>query len=202
MIDPVASKLARRGPDTVEILRLRIDLALVSPTVTRTILIRATSRLSTLHTAIQCAMGWEDCHLYEFEMNGERYGPLELYDDLDDLGGGKLQSDKKQVGTVFSKGGNMMSYLYDFGDSWHHTITLEERLPPNLQMRRPMCIAGENACPPEDVGGHGGYMNYLEAVLDPLHEEHEEMIEWRGSGFHPSHFSIDAVEARLQRELG
>ena len=48
-------------------------------------------------------------------------------------------------------------------------------------------------------------MDYLEAVLDLLHEEHEEheeMIEWRGSGFHPSQFSIDAVEARLQRELG
>ncbi len=34
-------------------------------------------------------------------------------------------------------------------------------------------------------------MHYLEAVLDPQHEEHAEMIEWRGPGFHPSRFSID-----------
>ncbi len=194
--------MARRGPGTVEILRLRIDLQHVSPTVTRTILVRATSRLSTLHTTIQCAMGWEDCHLHEFEKDGVRYGPIELYDDLhDDLQDDVLQSDKKQVGTVFKKGTNTMSYLYDFGDGWQHTITLEARLPADPTLRRPTCVAGENACPPEDVGGPGGYMHYLEAVLDPQHEEHSEMIEWRGPGFHPSHFSIDMAETRLQRYL-
>jgi len=202
MIDLEVSRMARRGPATVEILRLRIDLEHVSPTVTRTILVRATSRLSTLHTAIQCAMGWDDCHLHEFEKDGVRYGPLDLYDDLHDPDDGELQSNKKQIGTVFSKGENTMSYHYDFGDSWHHTITLEERLPADLRLRRPSCVGGENACPPEDVGGPGGYMHYLEAVLDSQHEEHSEMVKWRGPGFHPSRFSIDMAEERMQRYLG
>lgn len=191
-----ASKAARRGPDAVEILRLRIDLDHVTPVVTRTVLIRASSSLSTLHSVIQAVMGWEDYHLYEFTKDGVRYGPTNLYDDLDDV---ELESERKQLGTLFRQGEKTLIYLYDFGDGWQHTVTLEERLPPDLSLRRPKCIAGENACPPEDVGGPGGYMHYLEAVLDPQHEEHEEMLEWRGSGFHPSRFSIDEADAQLQR---
>lgn len=197
MVDLDTSRKARRGPATVEILRLRIDLENVTPTVTRTILVRATSKLSTLHTAIQCAMGWEDCHLHEFEKDGVRYGPVDLYDDLDDV---ELESEKKQLGTLFRTGKSTMSYLYDFGDGWKHVVTLEEQLPPDLSLRRPTCIAGDNACPPEDVGGSGGYMHYLEAVLDPQHEEHADMMAWRGPGFHPSHFSIEEAQVRLQRE--
>ncbi len=191
-----ASKAARRGPDAVEILRLRIDLDHVTPVVTRTVLVRASSSLSKLHTVIQAVMGWEDCHLHEFTKDGVRYGPTHLYDDFDEM---DLESERKQLGTLFRKGEKSLIYLYDFGDGWQHTVTLEQRLPPDLSLRRPTCIAGDNACPPEDVGVPGGYMNYLEAVLDPQHEEHEEMIEWRGPGFHPSRFSIDEANAQLQR---
>lgn len=195
-LDVSASKLARRGPNTVEILRLRIDLVESAPTVTRTILIRATSPMSVLHKAIQTAMGWEDCHLHEFEKDGVRYGPIEQYDDLDDA---DIKSERKKLDTLFRSGEKTLRYLYDFGDCWYHTITLEETLPADLSLRRPTCIAGENACPPEDVGGMPGYMDYLEAVLDPQHKEHAERTKWRGAGFHPSHFSVEEAETRMQK---
>jgi hypothetical protein len=41
------------------------------------------------------------------------------------------------------------------------------------------CIAGENACPPEDIGGAGGYEEFLEALADP--EEYPNLfpdLEW------------------------
>lgn len=186
---------ARRGPNTVEILQLRIDLTHVSPTVTRTILVRATAKLTTLHKAIQCAMGWEDCHLHEFEKDGLLYGEENPFAVVGDP---PMESEKTQVGTLLTKDGETLSYLYDFGDSWHHTVTREATLPPDLGLRRPRCIASENACPPEDVGGPPGYMEYLEAVLDPKHPMHSEMIEWRGPGFHPQNFSVDDAEARMQ----
>ena len=192
------SKALRRGPDTVEILQLRIDLEYILPTVTRTLLIRASSSLGTLHTAIQAAMGWEDSHLHEFEKDGVRYGQPNLYEDFEELA---VESERKQLGTLFRKGTQSLSYLYDFGDSWKHTVTLEDRLPADLKMQWPRCIAGENSCPPEDVGGPPGYMHYLEAVLDPNHEEHVDMIQWRGAGFHPSHFSPDEANARLKKWL-
>ena len=53
-----------------------------------------------------------------------------------------------------------------------------------------LCLAGENACPPEDVGGSAGYAEFLEALNDPDHEEHNRMITWIGGSFDPSAFNL------------
>ncbi len=37
---------------------------------------------------------------------------------------------------------------------------------------------GKRACPPEDCGGVGGYYEFLAAISDPKHEEHQEKKEW------------------------
>ena len=47
------------------------------------------------------------------------------------------------------------------------------------------------ACPPEDCSGPHGYMNLLDILNDPKHEEHEEISEWIGEGFDPEQFSVD-----------
>ena len=60
------------------------------------------------------------------------------------------------------------------------------------------CIAGENACPPEDVGGSSGYEEFLEALAEPGHPEHAEQKEWIGRPFDPHLFDIDEINARLQ----
>jgi hypothetical protein len=64
----------------------------------------------------------------------------------------------------------------------------------------PRCLAGERSCPPEDVGGSGGYADYLEALADTDHEEHENMMEWRGP-FDPEAFSIEKVNRELERKF-
>ena len=57
-------------------------------------------------------------------------------------------------------------YLYDFGDSREHRFTVEATMPPHRK-RIPYCIDGGNACPPEDVGGLGGFENVCAAMIDP-----------------------------------
>ena len=37
----------------------------------------------------------------------------------------------------------------------------------------------------EDVGGVWGYAEFLEAIKDPIHERHTEMVEWAGGDFDP-----------------
>ena len=68
-------------------------------------------------------------------------------------------------------------------------------------MRQPqryaLCVAGENARPPEDVGGIPGYYELLEVIADPSHEEHESMVEWCGGSFDPRRFDIDAAHQSL-----
>jgi hypothetical protein len=62
----------------------------------------------------------------------------------------------------------------------------------------PACIQGERACPPEDVGGIGGYAYFLEAVQDPTHPEHDSYLEWIGGRFDPEAFDLEQVNRRLR----
>ena len=59
------------------------------------------------------------------------------------------------------------------------------------------CLAGEHACPPEDVGGSHGYADFLAAIADPTHEQHDEYVSWSGGAFDPTRFDLVAVNQRL-----
>ena len=62
-----------------------------------------------------------------------------------------------------------------------------------------VCIDGQNACPPEDCGGIGGYERFREVLADPTDEEHEHYTEWIGGTFDPERFDLVVVNAALQR---
>src|ERR1035437_9710850 len=65
--------------------------------------------------------------------------------------------------------------------------------------KHPVCLAGANACPPEDCGGIPGYYDLLAALADPKHEQHEEMKEWVGGAWDSTRFSLEDVNAGLKR---
>jgi hypothetical protein len=87
--------------------------------------------------------------------------------------------------------------LYDFGDGWEHTIKVENIVMPESDTRRISCISGENACPPEDVGGPHAYFEFLAAIKNPAHEEHTTMREWIGGSFDPAAFDLTDINERL-----
>jgi hypothetical protein len=60
-------------------------------------------------------------------------------------------------------------------------------------------MAGENACPPDDIGGPGGYEEFLDALKDPSHPEHLQYLEWIGGSFDPALFDVTEANAALQR---
>jgi len=49
----------------------------------------------------------------------------------------------------------------------------------------------------QDVGAARGYIDFLEAINDPKHEEHDEMRRWIGRPFDPAAFDLDEVNERL-----
>jgi hypothetical protein len=65
-------------------------------------------------------------------------------------------------------------------------------------VRYPCCVAGKRACPPEDCGGPWGYADFLEAIQNPKHPAHEEMLEWAGGEFNPEAFEMEAVNEELR----
>ena len=78
-------------------------------------------------------------------------------------------------------------------------IIIETTSPPVAGWNYPLCAAGERACPPEDVGGQPGYEEFLTAIADPAHEEHDDMLVWVGGLFDPEGFDINCVNRGLRR---
>jgi hypothetical protein len=68
---------------------------------------------------------------------------------------------------------------------------------PKPSAPRIRCVAGEDAWPPEDVGGAPGYAEFLEVLKDPAHEGHTNMLTWAGGAFDPTVFDIIRVNQRL-----
>jgi hypothetical protein len=183
---------ARRITARTRIFQLKVQLREVSPPVWRRVLVPGEMSLAELHEVVQVAMGWTDSHLHEFEIGGARYGvpdPDWGFDDVADESRVKLW----QVAVE----GSRLRYAYDFGDGWQHDVIVEKVLGRQLGLRYPCCLAGRRACPPEDVGGPWGYEEFLAAVGDPGHDEHEHWMEWAGGSFDPAEFDLAAVNKAL-----
>jgi len=182
-----------RAPD--RIYQLKITLKNVRPPIWRRILVSGKTALPELHFIIQAVMGWHNCHLHSFEDGEVSYGERDTdfgLDELEDERRVKLQSIALAVGSKFE-------YLYDFGDGWQHTVLVEKVLTAAPGGVYPVCITGKRACPPEDCGGAWGYVDFLEAISNPEHENHDEMQEWIGEGFDSEAFDLNVVNAMLSQ---
>jgi Plasmid pRiA4b ORF-3-like protein len=104
-----------------------------------------------------------------------------------------------RLSELLNQRGAKANYTYDFGDSWEHSIRVEKVLPAKPGVVVPQCTGGELNAPPEDCGGLPGYYNLLEAILDPEHDQHEELLDWIGGSFDPEFFSADAINQRLDK---
>jgi hypothetical protein len=202
----MARSLGRYLPEK---LRLRITLAGSKPKVWRQVEVDSGLTLDELHYVIQNVFDWEEAHLYQFlvppggKLTMKAMGDAKRYDTLppdpifDD--GDSERADEAMIGRIFTDKIKQIIYEYDFGDSWQHIVKLEKRSPWEDVPQPPRCIAGENAAPPEDVGGIWGYYDWVNALADPKHELHEEAEEVLGEDFDLSRFDLDEVNRRLAR---
>ncbi|MCW8165226.1 plasmid pRiA4b ORF-3 family protein [Verminephrobacter aporrectodeae subsp. tuberculatae] len=191
------AKKPRRPTAPRRIYQLHVKLAYLEPTVWRRLWVPDTLTLEKLHRVIQLVMGWRNAHLHEFSFGERRYSlPNPMWPSMDE----DTQDERLfDLATVLSEDTTGFVYTYDFGDDWQHLIKVEARLEPDEKNRRPLCVDGANACPPDDVGGVPGYAGFLQAIRDPSHPEHLEMWEWHGGPFDPAAFDPNAVNAALHK---
>jgi hypothetical protein len=173
--------------------QLKITLAHVSPLIWRRIQ-TPDCTLSKLHEIIQNCMGWGGEHLWAFVINGQEFG--------EDPGGYSEMLSPLKIGLsqLVARGIKKFRYDYDFGDDWQHVVLIERVVEPDPKQRYPRCLKGSRACPPEDCGGPWGYPHFLEAIQNPEHTEHEDMLDWIGGEFDPEKFDLEAVNRRLARK--
>lgn len=175
---------------------LKIRLLEIEPEIWRRFVVPAGITLDRLHDVIQIVMGWTDTHLHEFTIGKKRY--TECPESKED----GLECGKYPLVDLIKQKGRTFKYLYDFGDSWEHEITLEDSRYFDPDLPFPVeCLDGARTCPPEDVGGAPGYDDFCEALKDSDHEEHENYMAWIGGEYDPEAFNTDEVNSELLKYL-
>jgi hypothetical protein len=180
------------------IYRLYVFLLDIAPPIWRRIELSSETSLAQLHKVLQAAMGWQDYHLHEFEIGGQRYG---VPDTDYDLPGEVVKDSAIKLSSALPRKGASLLYSYDFGDNWAHSVVLEDIVPIEPDTKYPRVLDGARACPPEDSGGPHGYADLVEILAKPRHKEYRQMREWAGKNFDPEKFSAKAANLMLKQAL-
>ena len=178
------------GMEAAMIARLKVTLDDVAPAVLRRIEVPFSITLDRLHQTIQAAMGWTNSHLYDFHVEGISWG----IPDPDAGARDVLNARKTRLSDVVEDVGcRRLTYLYDFGDGWEHTVKIERVTEAESGVSYPRLTGASGRCPPEDIGGPWGYAEFLEALRDPGHERREDFAYFVESGFDPEAVDMDGL---------
>lgn len=185
-----------------ESVELKVTLDLENHHVWRKIIVPTHITFRKLHDILQIVFGWKDYHLHDFYVLDEDKPIVNLvcndeaFEFPDDI---LMIMDTEKKLSDYIPRYTKIKYTYDFGDNWQHTIEVG-KIIENHTKSYPECLAGEGNNPPEDVGGEGGYDEYLETISDPQHSEYKSMIDWaKGQSY--TDFDIEFVNRRLKSIL-
>ena len=166
----------------------KLKIHLEHADIYRVVLVPADINLLQLHLIVQEAMGWMMAHLFQFsdkKMNESIRAGLPSPED--DFGFG-AQVEELPADTITLSDFHEITnrkpfwYWYDFGDDWWHKISFLKPTKKDLELFKgePICVKGEKACPPEDIGGVGGYYHFLDVMSDKKNPEREQILELYG----------------------
>jgi hypothetical protein len=175
-----------------EIALLRVEIDEVEPAVIRRVEVPVAIRLDDLHFVLQIAIGWQNCHPFEFCVGDTAWGLL----DRDDPASSRRAAETATLADVLALAGTFR-YDYVYGEDWTHTIVLEGTAPADPAVVYPRLVNAQGRCPPADIGGPIGYETFLQAIADPAHLHHEGMIEWDDPDFDPNVVDEAAIRANL-----
>lgn len=185
---------------------VRIDLRWAVPPIWHRLEVDPNLTLDQVNAVVQAAFEWTNSHMHEFstavpgrQWVGQRFVPPFLLNDDDEA----TEESTVRLGALLAKPGDVVDYLYDFGDSWDHAIKLEKVRDVDSEAPVAVCTGGRRAGPPDDCGGIWGYLAMIEAGLDPEHPDYDEyaeqieMIYGESSGFNPAYFDLARSNQRI-----
>lgn len=132
---------------------VRVDLVDAKPPVWRRLELPSTLRLDQLHGVLQAVFDWTDSHLHRFVLDDDAWGDGEKYlcpYDVEEGEDDGVPEGDVRLDEVLAAPGDVLTYVYDYGDNWHHRLVVEQVGPAVEDVR---LLAGHGAAPPEDSGG-------------------------------------------------
>lgn len=156
---PPASRphLRRPARGATSTYRLRVDVDHADPVIWRLLDLRSDLTLDLVHEVLQAAFGWSDSHLHRFALGGSPFDRRsELFLCPFDVAQGEDEgtpANDVRLDEVVQDPGDVLRYVYDYGDDRELILRLEEVSAIVVDAPRATCVAGERAAPPEDSGG-------------------------------------------------
>lgn len=178
-----------------EIATVRIELRDTDPLIWREVEVPTSITLKVLHDVIQVVMDWLDYHLWQFTIGGQRYG-LPMDEDWGTTP--RKEATKVRLRDVLKARKTTIDYLYDFGDSWEHRLTVTGVRAGDPEASYPRYVRGERNAPPEDCGGVPGFYELLDVLADPGHPGHADAREW-ADDYDPDTIDVVPIHYALAR---
>ena len=176
---PEARPELRRPPlKKVARLCIRADLDTSRPPIWRRLELRSDLTLDIVHQVLQTAFDWADSHLHRFSLGG---GPFDAHSQLFlcPYDAEERDDDGPAAATVrldeaMQEPGDVLHYVYDYGDSWELTLRLEAVEPAEPESPSARIVDGRRAAPPEDCGGITDAESLAEVIDDPAYFDLED----------------------------
>lgn len=169
---------------------LRIAFRHIEPAIWRRVVVWSATPLESLHLIIQEMFGWQNYHLYRFEIRGVEYEPAHP----ESTAQCSTEISLREIGL---RAGESFTYVYDFGDEWELDIRVLGTPAIYHEKTYPYCVEGARSGPPEDSGGPHRYGELLKILTQPSHPEFETMTDWIEPGFDPEVFDLRATNRIL-----
>jgi hypothetical protein len=182
-----AISLVRRGPSDLDWLSVQARLG--GTGVWRRFLLPASATLRDIHEIIQVAFGWSGQNSYRFfeeEQRRNLAGPVPVSSIHPDT----VLEDLDRMG--------VMELMYEYGTNWNVRLLFLFRQESGGK-KRPCCMEGEGASPPETLAGPLRFRRLVSALVREGSPEQKQARAELGADFDPFAFDLDACNAGLEK---
>jgi hypothetical protein len=179
-----------KTPRQAPLYELRVNIRNIDPPIWRRVIVWGWTTLDSLHLIIQELFGWQNYHLYRFEIKGVEYEAPSHDSDA----ASSVDIALMELGIAE---GDVLKYVYDFGDDWELDIRVLGTPSINHDTSYPHCVEGQRAGPPDDSGGPHRYAESLKILASPSHPEFDEIRSWYDKSFDPEMFDLRATNRIL-----
>jgi len=180
-------------------LKLKVTMELEKFDVWRNVIVPLNFTFQELHKVLQKLFAWKDYHLHDFMISDGNKPIINIVSSEEDFeyqtGISMVMENGVKISEYLPKY-KRVNYRYDYGDNWEYLIQVED-LIFDYDKNYACCLEGHGDAPPEDVGGEGGYEEFMKIINDPTHEEYEQMKQWADRQWYEG-FDIDMVNRELR----
>ncbi|MDR0383464.1 MAG: plasmid pRiA4b ORF-3 family protein [Spirochaetaceae bacterium] len=166
-----------------------VQISIGGTDVWRRLLLPRSFDLTSVHSVILRIFSWSGLLPHKFTL--DYMTDDEMFDSENGL---------KETVTIGDLAAHYLNEInYEYGERWNVKIIFSPCGDANI--KKPVCVAGENAPPPESIEGPLRFRRFISALEADDAREKEIALGELGEGFEPDSFDMDECNRRLEKTV-